>query len=339
MRIQLEVHVWRGTIAESRHRIQAVLCTPQGETVLESGDPGLVTSFRSSAKPFQALPLVERGHFDALRLGDEHLAIMCASHTGSAYHLGLVREILARGRVSARDLACGFHVPQDPESRVRLERHPRQRSRLYNNCSGKHAGMLCLARAEGWPIRGYDHVDHPLQQLMKETIASLAGVPSGTLGVGIDGCGAATFGLPLTAIARSWARLAVADPAGDPREAALARIRQAMSRHPVAVGGEGELSTQLMQISGGRWTAKGGAEGLQCLAIPERGLGLVLKAEDGQARGLGPATCAVLDTLGLWGEGEAAQAEAIRRPTLRNHAGAEVGRLEAAVRHLTAVVH
>jgi L-asparaginase II len=264
---------------------------------------------------------------------------MCASHTGSVYHLGLVRQILQRIGSAARDLACGYHLPLDPTSRAHLETHPRQRSKLYNNCSGKHAGMLCLARSEGWPIRGYDHADHPLQQLMKDTIASLSGVPGSSMTTGVDGCGATTFGMPLDAMARAWARLAVAPRGEDARETSLARIRRAMSRHPVAVGGKGELTTDLIRASGGRWAAKGGAEGLQCLAIPERGLGIVLKAEDGNARGLGAATYAVIDALGLWTEKGRAAAAGLRRPVIRNHAGAEVGHLEATVRHLSTVAH
>ena len=334
MRTQLDVLVWRGAIAESRHRVHAVVCDVDGRSPLETDGADLVTSFRSSAKPFQCLPLLERGHADRWGFTDEQVAIMCASHIGSAYHLGLVKEILARIGLDAEHLACGFHMPQDPESRTMLERHPEKRSKLYNNCSGKHAGMLCLALSESWPVRGYEQPDHPLQRLMKETIADLAGVPAGTLGVGVDGCSAATFGLPIRAMARAWARLAAAGAGGDAREAALCRIRTSMGRYPVAVGGDGELTTQIMQITGGRVTAKGGAEGLQCLGIAEHGLGIVLKIEDGQARGLGPATCEWMDQLDLWKPEEAAQLETLRHPVVKNHAGEDVGRLEATVRHL-----
>jgi L-asparaginase II len=339
MRIQLEVLVRRGAIAESRHRVQAIACGADGRAALETEGAALVTSFRSAAKPFQCLPLVERGHADRWGFDDEHLAIMCASHVGSAYHRKLAGDILDRIGLTADDLACGFHPPADPEARERIERQLDSHSKLYNNCSGKHAGMLCLARSEGWPIRGYEHADHPLQQLMKETIASLAGVPAGTLGVGIDGCSAATFGMPIPAMARAWARLATGAAGGDAREAALARIRSSMSRFPVAVGGDGELSTELMRATSGRWTAKGGAEGLQCLAIPERGLGVVLKVEDGNARALAPATCAVLDALGVWAAGEEAATETLRRPIVKNYAGMDAGAIEAVVRHLAPVTH
>ncbi len=339
MRIQLDVLIWRGAIAESRHRVQAVACPPEGGLVLESDGADLVTSFRSAAKPFQCLPLVERGHADRWGFTDEQLALMCASHTGSEYHLRVVSGILERIGLRPEDLACGFHPPADPESRALLEREPERRSKLYNNCSGKHAGMLCLARSEGWPVRGYAEADHPVQRLMLDTVADLAGVPATTIATGVDGCGAVTFGLSITAMARAWARLGAASAGGDARAAALARIRSVMSRHPVAVGGAGQLTTRLMEATGGRLTAKGGAEGLQCLAIPERGLGVVLKTEDGAERALGPATAAVLDLLDFWRENERAAAEALRRTVVKNHAGDEVGFIEASVRHLAPAMH
>jgi L-asparaginase II len=339
MRIQLDALVWRGAIAESRHRLQAVACTPAGDIALETEGANLVTSFRSSAKPFQCLPLVERGHADRWGFTDEHIALMCASHTGSEYHLNLVREILDRIGLAAEDLACAFHLPSDPASRESLERNPGSRSKLYNNCSGKHAGMLCLALSEGWPVRGYAEAGHPLKRLMQETVADLAGVPAPTLVTGVDGCGAVTFGMPIAAMARAWARLGAASAGGDAREAALTRIRSTMTRYPVAVGGEGELTTRLMQVTGGRVTAKGGAEGLQCLTVPERRLGVVVKAEDGAMRGLGPAVLAVLEELKVWLPDDAGAVETLRRPLIRNYAGDEVGYLEATVRHLAPTLH
>lgn len=334
MRIQLDVLVWRGSIVESRHRVQAIACSPDAGVLLATEAADLATSFRSSAKPFQCLPLVERGHADRWGFSDEQLAVMCASHTGSDDHLALVTGILERIGFGAADLACGWHMPKDPASRERLERDPALRSKLYNNCSGKHAGMLCMARSEGWPARGYETVDHPLQRVIRDTVAELAGVPAGTLAVGVDGCGAATFGLPIAGMARAFARLGAARSGGDAREAALARIRAAMMRYPAVVGGAGELTTQLMEIGGGRILAKGGAEGLQCIALPQQRLGVTLKAEDGASRGLGPAAIAVLELLDALPGTAPPALDELRRPIVRNYAGAEVGFIEATVRHL-----
>ena len=149
MRALIEVVVRRGDIPESRHRVQAALSNPGGALEAETAEPHLITTFRSAAKPFQLLPLVERGHAERWRWSDEELAVMAASHTGSAYHVRQVTGILERLGLSPAHLACGYHEPLDPESRVLLAADPGARSPLYNNCSGKHAGMLCLALSEG----------------------------------------------------------------------------------------------------------------------------------------------------------------------------------------------
>ncbi len=334
MRLHIEAVVWRGPIAESRHRFQAAVAAGDGALAAGTGDAGLTTTFRSAAKPFQLLPLVERGHADRWGFGDETLAVMTASHTGSPYHLGLVRDILARLGRSDRDLACGFHEPLDPESLAQIRRHPEDRSPLYNNCSGKHAGMLALALAEGWPIAGYEQPGHPVQQLMRVSVAEACGVAPESLAVAVDGCNVSVFGVSLGGMARSYARLAAARADGDGRSRALARIRGAMQAWPRATGGAGRLSSELMERTGGRLVAKGGAEGLECVGLPERGLGLALKCEDGQARGIGPALMGLLEQLGALEPDEVGKLEDLKRPVIRNHAGHEVGFLTAEIRVL-----
>lgn len=332
MRLEIDVLVWRGAIPESRHRIQAVAVSADGRVAFETAQTGLITSFRSAAKPFQALPLVERGHAKRWLWSDEELAVMCASHTGSPYHVALVSRILDRIGLSAANLACGYHEPIDPESLEHVRAHPESRSRLYNNCSGKHAGMLCLALSEGWPVSGYERADHPLQQLMRRTVAEVCGVDPEAMAVAVDGCGVSVFGLSLAAMARGYARLAAADPAGDARERALHRIRSAMVSHPRAVGGAGRLSTRLMEAGHGALVAKGGAEGLECAALVRDGIGLVVKAEDGAERALGPATVALLDRFELFTASDREGLEDVARPRVENHAKLEVGVLEATIR-------
>ena len=334
MRLQLDVLVWRGEIAESRHRVQAAVSDPGGHLAAGTEEAGAVTTFRSAAKPFQLLPLVERGHADRWRWGDPQLAVMAASHTGSPEHVELVSGILGRLGLAEHHLACGFHEPLDPRSLALVRAHPATRSAVYNNCSGKHAGMLCLALSEGWPVEGYHRPEHPVQQLMKTTVAEVCGLKPESLAVAVDGCNVSVFGLPLAAMARGYARLAAASPDGDPRERALHRIRGAMCGHPRAVGGDGRFSTVLMEGTGGRLVAKGGAEGLECVGLPARRLGMAIKCEDGQARGVGPATLALLEHLGELSGDERAFLGESRRPVVLNHAGLEVGALEAVIRVL-----
>ena len=334
MRLQIDVFVRRGAIPESRHRVQAAVSDPAGRLSAGTEQAAGVTTFRSAAKPFQLLPLVERGHADRWGWSDEELAIMAASHTGSPAHVERVAGILDRLQLTDRHLACGFHEPLDPVSLAHVRAHPEARSALYNNCSGKHAGMLCLALSEGWPVAGYERPDHPVQQLMKRTVAEVCGVAAESLAVAVDGCSVSVFGLPLSGMACGYARLAAASADGDPRERALGRIRGAMCAFPRAVGGEGRFSTALMEETRGRLVAKGGAEGLECVGLPAQRLGIALKCEDGQARGVAAATLALLEQLEALSRVELERLARLRRPVITNHAGHEVGVLEAAIRVL-----
>jgi L-asparaginase II len=333
MRLRVEVMVRRGDILESRHQVEFAAVDTAGAPVAVSDQPGLVTTYRSSAKPFQLLPLIERGHAERWGLGAEELAVMTASHTGSPRHLQLVRGILERLELGAEHLACGFHEPMDDESRAHLAVHPDEASALYNNCSGKHAGMLCLAKSEGWPIAGYERAEHPVQQLLGRTVAEIAGMTPEALEIAIDGCNVPVFALPLSAMAKSFARLASArQDSGDAREAALARIREAMIAHPDVVGGAGRFSTALMRATAGKLVAKGGAEGLECTGIPARGVGLAVKVVDGATRAVAPALVAILEHLGFLDDSARRALESEARPTVLNAAGRVVGIIEAMVR-------
>lgn len=335
MRFDLEVLVRRGAVLESRHRLQCAVADVQGTLVGGTAEPGLVTTFRSSAKPFQLLPFVERGHAERFGFGDEQLAVMAASHTGSPHHLHLVEGILERIGLGPAHLACGYHEPEDADSRDDVLRGGAERTAIYNNCSGKHAGMLALAVAEGWPVEGYHRLEHPMQQLFRQVIAECCGVTPASLQAGVDGCSLPVFGLPLAAMARAYALLASARAsAADARTRALARIAGAMGAHPFAVEGEGRTATKVMAATHGRVVTKGGAEGLLLAALTDRGLGVAIKCEDGAMRASGPAIVAVLEHLGALSAGEAAALDALRRPAVLNAAGLVVGSLEATLREV-----
>jgi L-asparaginase II len=334
MRFQLDVRVYRGRVLESRHELQAALADPEGSVLASTGSPGLVTLFRSAAKPLQLLPLVERGHADRWGFSDEQLAVMAASHTGSAWHLGLARGILDRIGLGPEHLACGYHDPEDPESLALLRSGGAGRSPLYNNCSGQHAGLLALVRSEGWPVEGYHLPEHPLQQLLHRTIAEICRLAPESIPTAVDGCSLVVYALPLQVMARCYAMLAAAarSPGTDARTAALARIVRAMTMHPRAVEGRGRVSTALMEATRGRLLAKCGAEGLQLVALLDRGQGLALKCADGSQRAIAPAVVAVLEHLGVLSAGEIAALAGERRTLLFNAAGLEVGQVTADVR-------
>jgi L-asparaginase II len=257
----ISVLVRRGATVESVHRVHAA-ATRDGQLVAAAGDPELVTFMRSSAKPIQALPLA-REYPD---LPTNELAIACASHLADEEQLAAVVSLLARAHAREEDLECG------PEGNP-----PRP---LNHNCSGKHAGMLAVCRARGWPTTGYRLPDHPLQQELLTEIEKAAGAtPAATA---VDGCGVVTFALPLRSMANAFTTL------DDP-------VKGAMRAHPELIRGERAADTMLMRALPG-WIAKGGAEGLMCAAGD--GIGVALKAEDGAARALRPALAAFLGRLG-----------------------------------------
>jgi L-asparaginase II len=230
-----------------------------------AGDPGYVTYFRSSAKPFQALPLL-RARPD---LDDAEVAIACASHLHRPEQLEPVRSLLAKAGADDDDLECG------PEP-----------TRLEHNCSGKHAGMLLLCRERGWPTEDYRLASHPCQQELTRELT--AAVELDALPTAVDGCGVPTYALTLERMAAAFARLELLHGGR--------RVAEAMRARPELIRGDGAPDTELMRLGGG-WIAKGGAEGLLCAA--RGGLGIALKAEDGAQRPLGPALAAFLDRLGL----------------------------------------
>jgi L-asparaginase II len=260
----ISVAVRRSGTLESVHRVHAV-AVRDGEVVASAGDPVLVTFMRSAAKPLQAMPLA-RARDD---LEERELAIASASHRADEAQLAAVRSLLEKAEATEDDLECG----------------PFEGSRLKHNCSGKHAGMLLFCRTNGWPTTGYRLAEHPCQQAMAAEIASASG--DSDFATAVDGCGVVTFALPLETMARAFTRI-------DERVAA------AMRAHPELIRGGGALDTKLMQSLPG-WTAKGGAEGLLCAVGPD-GLGVALKAEDGNHRALEPALGGFLEGLGVQGD-------------------------------------
>jgi L-asparaginase II len=262
----IRVLVRRGGTVESVHRVHAV-SVRGGEIVDARGDPQLVSFFRSSAKPVQAL-LLARARPD---LDERLLAIACASHRAEPAQIEAVRDLLAAAGASEDDLEVGVQEGRPPQP-------------VYHNCSGKHAGMLAVCRASGWRTAGYRLPEHPLQQELLAEVTDAAGQVPGT---GTDHCSVVTFALPLERMAHVFSRLHERE-GGD-------RILGAMHAHPELIGGEGSLDTQLMQAHRG-WLAKGGAEGLLCGIAPD-GTGFALKAEDGAFRPLGPALASFFSGL------------------------------------------
>lgn len=287
----LRIEVSRGELVESVHRISAAIVNAAGQLLASAGDPDLVTFWRSAAKPFQAIPLLEDGVLDRFGLGSEELALACSSHSSEPVHLAIADRFLAAIGCTEDDLACGPHLPlgaavarEVTERRIPLT--PR-----WSNCSGKHAGMLALARRHGWSTAGYQAAGHPVQQRILPVVTRWTGLAQDCLHIGIDGCTAANFGLPLRNMALAYARLAAsAEPA------AIAVVRT-MIRHPDLVAGKGRFCTDLMLAMGGTVVAKIGAGGIYCAALVNEGIGLAVKIEDGDMQTAPMALLALLHQL------------------------------------------
>lgn len=317
------VELWRGGMLESTHLGHAVICDAGG-IVAAWGDPGRVIFPRSSCKMLQALPLVESGAVDAAGLTPAQLALSCASHEGAALHVGAVRGWLATLGLAEADLRCGAHEPYDRAERDRLIRADESPCQYHNNCSGKHAGMLTYTRH----IKaGPDYVDpgHPLQRAILEAFEAATGEASP--GFGIDGCSAPNFACTVEGLARAMVFFATAPESGGARQRAAHRLTRAMAAFPEMVAGEGRACTNLMRAMGGRVAVKTGAEAVFVAILPDPGLGIAVKIEDGNSRASEAVIAALLERCG------ALAPAAARRYTAavqRNWRGLETGLLRLA---------
>lgn len=293
------VEVTRDTVVESRHRVHVAVVDGEGTLRACSGDPDLTTFWRSAAKPFQALPVIEDGAFDRFGLTAQELAVICGSHSGTPAHVRVVEGLLEKLALTSDALACGPHPPFDAGTRRALREEGMEPGKLHNNCSGKHAGMMALARARGWDVEGYHRVEHPVQGRLLTEIARWTGMPAEAVGLGVDGCGVVCYALPLRQMAFAYGALSAAARRG---ERGAAAVVEAMAAHPEMVAGPGRICTDISRVTEGRVFAKVGAEGVYCAGSPGAELGIALKVEDGSQRAVAPAIAGVLRELDLISE-------------------------------------
>lgn len=288
------VEVWRSGCLESVHYGSVAVCDLKGQVLLSRGDPQQSTYLRSSAKPFQAMTVVHLGTADRFGFTPPELAVMCASHGAQPLHLDAVRSILAKAGASADQLGCGPHPPlHEPEAEA-LWRRGGKPTRLHNNCSGKHAGMVAACLHKGWPVATYLDPDHPLQQANLATMAAFAGLSSKPH-VGVDGCGVPTFYVTLAQAATAYARLANSQSRPPGWEEPADRIVAAMAKHPIHVSYEGQFGAYLLQKLGQHVTGKIGAEGVFCAGLIGRGIGIAVKISDGNSRAINPVMVRLLE--------------------------------------------
>lgn len=278
----------RGNIVESTHYGAIAVVDSHGRMLHSLGDPNTVAFLRSSAKPFQALPFFEYGGPERLGLTTQEQALVCASHEGSDEHVRVAESIQAKAGVREADLQCGVHMPGDARAYRALIARGEAPTPNRNNCSGKHTGMLAYAKLRGWPLDTYLEMSHPVQQEILTALAELSGYGRSEVEIGIDGCSAPNFAVPLHHAALAFARLCDVEEMRPERRQAALQITKAMTTHPEMISGANEFDCRLMQATPGRMVCKRGAEGYQAIGVMpgvigegSPGVGIAFKVSDG----------------------------------------------------------
>ncbi len=327
------VEVLRGGLVESAHRGALAVFEAGGKSVWEIGDTDRPVFPRSAVKAIQALPLVESGAADAYGFGDRELALACASHNGEAAHAELARSMLAKAGLGEAVLECGAHWPSRHEATIALARAGtialaragKTPSSLHNNCSGKHSGFICTCAHAGIDPRGYVAAGHKLQEMVREAMEDVTGASHGPDNRATDGCSIPTYAIPLKNLAKGFAKMATGQGLASARAKAAKRLFAACMAEPFYVAGTGRADTALMQAAPGRIFVKIGAEGVYCAAVPELGLGIALKCDDGAGRAAEAMIATVLAKLLRSDEVLSARLGRLANQPITSRIGAEVG--------------
>ncbi|HPX65254.1 MAG TPA: asparaginase [Anaerolineaceae bacterium] len=331
------VSLTRGGIVESIHFGAFTVVDPEGNLLVSGRDPNLVTFPRSSMKPFQVLPFIEAGGQEHFGLTDEELAIMCASHTGTDEHVRVIKSIHEKVGLCEDNLQCGFHWPSDKETSFEMRKRGETPTPYRHNCSGKHSGMLAMAKMQGEPLDSYLDIKHPVQKRILQKVAEFCEVLPESLIVGTDGCSAPVFAMPLKVFAHATAKLANPENLSESQAKACLTATKVMRAYPTMVAGPGQLDTVLMEVMAGKVFSKGGAEGYQMIGVLPgvlekypKGLGITMKFSDGDAgrRATSALTVAILSALGFEKEMQSEAFAKFNAPVLHNSRGLEIGEIK-----------
>ena len=327
---EILVHVIRGEEIEGCHHGDLVVVDWQNNILKQVGDPNRLTYWRSGAKPFQLLPLLENGAIERFGFTKEEIAMMVSSHGGEEEHVRLIEKILQKIGCQEDELDCGFAPPLHSKTASEILRRGEEYTKFHHNCSGKHTGMLALIKLMGLSTKNYISQEHPIQKLMLSNIAHCLEIPENQVKVATDGCGVPVFGCPIRQMALAYAKLTVPEKAFIGEKAKAARIvQEAMTTQPFYVAGTGRIDTALMEVTGGRILAKLGAEAVYNVGIKDQGIGVCLKIDDGSFRAIDPVIVKLLNDMGFLTKKEFSLLEKFYRPLLKNHRGEIIGYLEA----------
>lgn len=324
------IEVTRGDDVECVHAGSIAVVDARGRLLYQAGDPHFMTFTRSTIKPFQAAPFVQSDGPRHFGFTQAEIALLCASHSGEAMHVATAASMLHKAGCDEHHLGCGCHVPLQYAARDLPVPAGVEFNQLHNNCSGKHAGFLAYCVQHGLPLQNYLSPTHALQQAVRNSVAYFADLPAEQMKMGIDGCSAPNYAMPLSKLAYSYARLAQGESSevwGD----ALTVLRDAMTAHPELVSGTARNDLAFMQTAPGDWVAKIGADGVQVIGLRSAGLGIALKIADGNMRALYTAAVAVLQQLGLVTDPANSPLAPWLRPQLHNYKGLRTGEVRPVV--------
>jgi L-asparaginase II len=323
------VELTRGGIPECSHFGAVAVVDARGRVTASAGDADWVGFTRSTLKPFQALPFMQAGGADRFGFSTGQIALLCASHGGEAMHVAQVDSMLEKAGVGYRRLQCGCHVPAYVELGVGPA--PAHYDERHNNCSGKHAGFLAMCVQQGWSLDDYLAAGHPLQKAVRHEVAAVTGLTEDALKIGIDGCSAPNYAMPLSRLARAYARLASATPQ-DEQGVSLTRLADAMTAHPELVSGTGRNDLAFMKAGRGDWVSKGGADGVQAVGSRSRGVAFAVKVADGNRTAVVAAAVAVMEQLGWLDDAQRQALQPWREEAIVNLRGIRVGERRAVFR-------
>jgi len=318
--------VTRGDFTESIHTVFAVAVDHKGKIFYSSGDSDYFTCVRSALKPFQAAAAIKAGAIDSAGFSNQHIALMCASHKGEKQHIDTAQSMLEKLELTVNDYECGSHYPSQKEIHIRMIKNGQDASALHNNCSGKHAGMLALAKHINQGTKNYIDSDHPVQKTIFSLLKEYTGL--GSIPVSIDGCSVPTPFMTLSTIAVLFQKL------GSGLYPELDRAYQAMVKYPFLVSGSDTFDTSFIDAMGGRGVTKIGGESIRGISIKKMDgscVGLALKVLDGNFRALSPATVRLLEHLKLLNDDELLRLEKFSTKILKNHNQIEIGHIDATV--------
>ena len=324
--MEIKANILRGDGVESRHSIYAVAVDEEGTVLWQAGNENFPTCVRSTLKPFQASAAVKAGATEAAGFTAKELALMCASHSGEDEHLQVAQSMMKKLGLGPEAYECGAHLPFHQETRWALIRAKQKPTPFHNNCSGKHAGMLALAKHLGVDYKGYTRPDHPVQQAIFKQVRKFAEVD--TFALGTDGCSAPVPFLPLVGIARMYQKLI------EGTEPELKVLYEAMTTHPYLVGGTKRFDTEFMKVLAGKAVSKTGGEGVRGIGLHTstgKTLGIAIKVLDGNQRCSAAVTMAILKHLNLITDKNLDLLDSYTHPVLRNHRKIVVGRIEVEI--------